>query len=55
MAKNFKTKDLEQQRQQIKALSDEKLKDLDVMVVRDAKSLNQILKLIRNSKHKNEN
>ena len=54
MAKNLKNNDLEQQ--QIKALSDEKLlEELGVMVVRDAKSLTQILHLLRNPENKIKN
>ena len=55
MAKNLKINDLEQQ-QQIKALSDsELLEELGVMVVRDAKSLTQLLYLLRNPENKIEN
>ena len=55
MAKNLKINDLEQQ-QQIKALSDEELlEELGVMVVRDAKSLTQILHLLRNPENIIEN
>ncbi len=54
MAKNLKIKDLKQQ-QQIKALSDEELlEELGVMVVRDAKSLTQILHLLRNPENKSQ-
>ena len=45
MAKNLKINDLEQQ-QQIKELSEEEL--LGVMVVRDAQSLTQLLRRLRN-------
>ena len=52
MTKNLKNHDLEQQ-QQIKALSDEELlEELGVMVVRDAKSLTQILHLLRSPENK---
>ena len=55
MAKNLKINDLEQQ-QQIKALSDEELlEELGVMVVRDAKSLTQLLHLLQNSANQVEN
>ena len=51
MAKNLKINDLKQQ--QIKALSEEELlADLEVMVVRDAKSLTQILHLLGNPENK---
>ena len=51
MAKNLKINDLKQQ--QIKALSEEELLEvLEVMVVRDAKSLTQILHLLRDPENK---
>ena len=54
MAKNLKINDLEEQ--QLTALSDEELLEkLGVMVVRDTKSLTQILHLLRNPKNLIEN
>ncbi len=51
MAKNLKINHLKQQ--QIKELSEEELpEDLEVLVVRDDKSLTQILNLLRNPENK---